>query len=155
MTSSKRYFERRRRLPEGEDGREWTEKDEEDFVQELINVQLEKVNQFQVDTYKSLRDRTSECEAKLEPVAVSANSGQKREDAKAIAEEVLKVLDSISKEVSELEKYARLISPAFSKLPRSMIADGAPNTGFGRFSRLRCAVVVEEVALNLGLARAD
>jgi len=33
--------------PQGEDGREWTEKDEEDFVQELINVQLEKVNQFQ------------------------------------------------------------------------------------------------------------
>jgi SPX domain protein involved in polyphosphate accumulation len=101
--------------PEGEDGREWTEQDEEDFVQELINVQLDKVNQFQVDTYKSLRDRTSECEVKLEPVAVSANDGQEPKDAKAIAEEILKELDGISKEVSELEKYSRLNFTGFLK----------------------------------------
>lgn len=101
--------------PQGEETREWTEKDEEDFVQELINVQLDKVNQFQVETYKSLRDRTSECEAKLQPVAVSANDGQKREDGKAIAGEILKELDNISKEVSELEKYARLNFTGFLK----------------------------------------
>jgi SPX domain protein involved in polyphosphate accumulation len=102
-------------LREDEDGREWTEQDEEEFVQELINVQLDKVNQFQVDTYKSLRDRTSECEAKLQPVAVSANGGQEPKDAKAIAEEILKQLDAISKEVSELEKYARLNFTGFLK----------------------------------------
>jgi SPX domain protein involved in polyphosphate accumulation len=102
-------------LREDEDGREWTEQDEEEFVQELINVQLDKVNQYQVDTYKSLRDRTSECEAKLQPVAVSVNGAQEPKDAKAIAEEILKELDSISKEVSELEKYARLNFTGFLK----------------------------------------
>ena len=99
----------------GDDGREWTEQDEEAFVQELINVQLDKVNQFHVETYKSLRDRTSECEAELEPVAASANDGRKSEDSKAIAEQTLKKLDSISKEVSELEKYARLNFTGFLK----------------------------------------
>ena len=101
--------------PQGEEAREWTEQDEEAFVQELVNVQLDMVNQFQVDTYKSLRDRTSECEAKLEPVAVSATNGEEPKDAKAIAEEILKELDSISKEVSELEKYARLNFTGFLK----------------------------------------
>jgi SPX domain protein involved in polyphosphate accumulation len=114
-TKLKTLLREKETTPQGDEGREWTEKDEEDFVQELINVQLDKVNQFQVDTYKSLRDRTSECEAKLEPVAASANGGQKREDAKDIAREVLKELDSISKEVSELEKYARLNFTGFLK----------------------------------------
>jgi SPX domain protein involved in polyphosphate accumulation len=114
-TKLKTLLREKETTPQGEEDREWTEKDEEDFVQELVNVQLDKVNQFQVDTYKSLRDRTSECEAKLEPLAVSANDGGKREDAKAIAEEILKELDSISKEVSELEKYARLNFTGFLK----------------------------------------
>ena len=100
---------------QGGEAREWTEQDEEDFVEELINVQLDKVNQFQTDTYKSVRDRTSECEAKLEPVAVSSKDGQDPKDAKAVAEEILKELDSISKEVSELEKYARINFTGFLK----------------------------------------
>lgn len=101
---------------DGDETREWTEQDEEDFVQELINVQLDKVNQFQVDTYKSLRDRTSECEAKLEPLAVQGKEDEKRpDDAKATAEDILKTLDSISKEVSELEKYSRINFTGFLK----------------------------------------
>ena len=101
--------------PQGEEAREWTEQDEEDFVEELINVQLDKVNQFHNDTYKNLRDRTSECEAKLEPLAVPSNDGEEPKDAKAIAEEILKELDGISKEVSELEKYSRLNFTGFLK----------------------------------------
>src|SRR2546423_7501059 len=66
--------------PQGGEAREWTEQDEEAFVQELVNVQLDKVNQFHVDTYKSLKGRTSACEAKLEPVAAATNKGEEAKD---------------------------------------------------------------------------
>lgn len=103
-------------IAQGENARDWTEQDEEDFVQELINVQLDKVNQFQVDTYKSLRDRTTECEAQLEPVAIPAeNADKSEEESKAVAEDILKKLDDISKEVSELEKYSRTNFTGFLK----------------------------------------
>lgn len=52
--------------PSGDERREWTEDDEGRFVEELVNVQLEKVNAFQAETYKGLRERTSDCEALLE-----------------------------------------------------------------------------------------
>ena len=55
--------------PSDEEGREWTEDDESRFVEELVNVQLEKVNSFQAETYKGLRERTSDCEAQLEKEA--------------------------------------------------------------------------------------
>lgn len=48
---------------------DWTEKDEEAFVEELINVQLEKVHHFQSSTIQTLRDRVAECETKLDGVA--------------------------------------------------------------------------------------
>ena len=56
--------------------RQWTEEDESAFVEELLNVQLEKVNTFHVDTFKQLRDRTSECEAKLENYAAHEKSNE-------------------------------------------------------------------------------
>src|SRR5215471_423338 len=85
-----------------EDDPLWTEQDEETFVQQLINVQLDKVNSFQVETYKQLRDRTSECETKLEPLALKGDGArlQDGEKRKGIAEETLKVLDGITKELS-------------------------------------------------------
>ena len=95
--------------------REWTEQDEEDFVQELINVQLDKVNQFQVDTYKKLRDRTSECEARLEPLATSVNSGEAVQDGKKVAQEALNELDGITHDLNELQKYGRINFTGFLK----------------------------------------
>ena len=44
----------------------WTEKDESAFVDELVNVQLEKVNRFQAQTSNTIRERMSQCEAKLD-----------------------------------------------------------------------------------------
>ena len=61
--------------PTEEDGRGWTEDDEGKFVEELVNVQLEKVNAFQAETYKGLRERTSDCEARLEKEAGSKTEG--------------------------------------------------------------------------------
>lgn len=50
----------------GNRAKKWTEEDETSFVEELLNVQLEKVNAFHTDTLKHLHERTSDCETKLE-----------------------------------------------------------------------------------------
>ncbi|KAJ5126170.1 hypothetical protein N7448_005481 [Penicillium atrosanguineum] len=100
------------------DDSQWTEQDEEAFVQELLNVQLDKVNSFQVQTSQQLRERTSACEAKLRPLAPTTEGeaevpeGQER---RTIASEVLQDLDGITNEVSELEKYSRINFTGFLK----------------------------------------
>ncbi|KAK7730807.1 Phosphate metabolism transcription protein [Botryosphaeria dothidea] len=110
----------------------WTDEDEGAFVEELVNVQLEKVNAFQSDKNQDLRDRTSECEKKLEPLALvpgatneegegagsSQQASQKKpneEERKKVLREVLKELDIITKEVSELERYSRINYTGFLK----------------------------------------
>lgn len=103
---------------EDEDQEEWTAEDEEAFMHELIGVQLEKVTTFQTETYKNLRDRTSECEVKLEPLSIEPKEGEGNIEAsrrtKAL-EDILKDLDSITKETSELEKYSRINFTGFYK----------------------------------------
>jgi SPX domain protein involved in polyphosphate accumulation/uncharacterized membrane protein YidH (DUF202 family) len=96
---------------------EWTESDEETFVQELLNVQLDKVNSFQVETSQQLRERTTACEAKLRPLAPDAEDGSDLDEQKkrTIASEVLQELDNITKEVSALEKYSRINFTGFLK----------------------------------------
>ncbi|WEW61799.1 Phosphate metabolism transcription protein [Emydomyces testavorans] len=97
-------------------GEEWTEDDEETFVQELVNVQLDKVNAFQVETYKQLRDRTSQCETKLEPLTLDTDvSHIEGDERKTIAREALEKLDEITKELSELEKFSRINFTGFLK----------------------------------------
>jgi len=110
--------------PEDE-GREWTEDDEGNFVEELVNVQLEKVNAFQAETYKGLRDRTSECEARLQNMDFSGDNATqgpdknlqevKRDEEDGNLDEVIKELDGISNEISELEKYSRINYTGFLK----------------------------------------
>lgn len=92
----------------------WTEQDEENFVNELTNTQLEKVYQHQIDTFNALRDRTSACESKLQPTAGDADTTDD-EEKKKIAEETLKELDSISKEITELKKFSRVNYTGFLK----------------------------------------
>ena len=119
--------------PSEEEGRGWTEDDVGKFVEELVNVQLEKVNAFQAETYKSLRERTSDCEARLEKEAGSKTegsdtSGQVDDQDKKQAEkqsgksqedgelqQVLRELDGITKEIGELEKYSRINYTGFLK----------------------------------------
>ena len=126
---------------EGHATRNWSDADEGAFVEELVNVQLEKVNSFQVATYQSLRDRTSKCETRLEKLALpkeqsgedngsdgenegkgegengngetrkSSGSNDKEEDL----HKVLDQLDDISKEVNELEKFSRINYTGFLK----------------------------------------
>ena len=106
-----------------EEEKKWTEDDEGQFVEELVNVQLEKVNAFQSETYKSLRERTSECESKLENMTEAEKKDQKAEDEdeknegenQKTLKEVLKELDDITEEVNELEKYSRINYTGFLK----------------------------------------
>lgn len=120
----------------------WTDEDEGKFVDELVNVQLEKVHAFHKDTYEKLRDRTAKCETRLDILAVADNAeeesqrngvaaggpqgdGSKEVDGKKpmpseqekqkILKEVLAELDLITKETNELEKYSRINYAGFLK----------------------------------------
>ena len=100
------------------DDTQWTEQDEEAFVQELLNVQLDKVNTFQSETSRQLRERTSACETKLRPLAPAADQeapALEDQEKQTVASEVLQELDNITKEVSELEKYSRINFTGFLK----------------------------------------
>lgn len=101
--------------PQGRgDDSNWTESDEENFVNELTNTQLEKVYQHQLDTFNALRDRTSACEASLQPTTGESKTTDD-EEKKKIAGQTLKELDSISKEITELKKYSRVNYTGFLK----------------------------------------
>jgi SPX domain protein involved in polyphosphate accumulation len=119
------------------DDEDWTAEDESAFVDELMNVQLQKVHKFQTETSQSLRDRTTAIEKKLEPLAVGIKSeedqdkkgevkkegegnGKQKTDIKPaekekLLKEALKELDNITKEVNELEKFSRINYTAFYK----------------------------------------
>jgi SPX domain protein involved in polyphosphate accumulation len=108
-----------------DDEEEWTEHDESAFVEELVNVQLEKVHAFQSATWKRLQDETKECEDMLEPLGAKAQ--EEREDGKAsesgiseakrkeTLEAVMTKLNKITKETNELGKYSRINYTGFMK----------------------------------------
>ncbi|KIW12191.1 hypothetical protein PV08_09467 [Exophiala spinifera] len=95
-------------------GQSWTEQDEENFVHELTEVQLEKVNQHQVNTFNSIRDRAAACEAKV-PSSDEEDGGKSDEELKTVAKDMLKELDAISKELNELRKFSRINYTGFLK----------------------------------------
>lgn len=103
---------------------DWTEEDEGVFVDELVNVQLEKVNAFHDETHRSLRDRTSECESQLQELAESDKHEAKEDAQEAGSAEdggnenlsgMLQKLDGITEEINELEKYSRINYTGFLK----------------------------------------
>ena len=108
---------------ESGDTTQWTDEDEGRFVEELVNVQLEKVNAFHVETLKALRDRTAACEAMLEEFRSSSEAkyhggdsgGSRAELTEDASRRVLKDLDGISKEMNELAKYSRINYTGFLK----------------------------------------
>ncbi|KAF2031698.1 SPX-domain-containing protein [Setomelanomma holmii] len=139
------YDKLKKLLRDNEDTDEWSNDDEEAFVNEIANVQLNKVHGFIVEISQKLRDRTSACEKKLEPLAIGIQSEDnldgKEDDSKddkgeglfaqagdaskkpelsepdrqKLLKEVLKELDSITKETKELESFSRLNFTAIIK----------------------------------------
>jgi SPX domain protein involved in polyphosphate accumulation len=107
--------------PVDEDDDEWSERDETAFVEELVNVQLEKVATFQSSTLKRLQDETAECEKNLEPLGAKASADNGSEEDKptpeqqAVLKNVYGRLDKITKETNELEKYSRINYTGFLK----------------------------------------
>lgn len=113
------------------DGSDWTEDDEGAFVEELVNVQLEKVHSFQSDMLQRLQDRTSACEADLDPIGALVKqpdsslhpegagaegpSSKLSDDQRAMLDKTLKTLDSITSEMNELEKFSRINYAGFLK----------------------------------------
>lgn len=112
----------------------WTDADESRFVDELVNVQLEKVHNFHKSTYERLRERTSKCEAQLDSIAAAADTSTSTNSAsnssssstgkkpvpsdaeqKKILRDVLAELDNITRETNELEKYSRINYAGFLK----------------------------------------
>lgn len=116
----------------------WTAEDESAFVDELVNKQLHKVHTFQTDMSQTLRDRTTACERKLEPLAVGIKGEDGKEpeeepstakgkakgkqtgdvtpaEREKILKDTLAELDQITKEVNELEKFSRINYTAFFK----------------------------------------
>jgi SPX domain protein involved in polyphosphate accumulation len=91
---------------------EWTDADESRFVDELINVQLEKVHRFQREMNAQLLERTGRCEVRLEGLV----NGQGNEaERKRVLEETLKELDAIARDVNELERFSRINFTGFLK----------------------------------------
>ncbi|MCJ1350706.1 MAG: Phosphate metabolism transcription protein [Icmadophila ericetorum] len=89
----------------------WTEDDEEKFVLELTEVELQKVNEFYLNTYESLLNRISECGEKLKKVAQLDNDQVKKDHFN----EILRELEGINKEVNELKKYCQVNFTGFFK----------------------------------------
>jgi len=112
-------------VADGDDDEPWTDEDEGKFVEELVNVQLEKVDNFHSETYKKLQERTSDCEDKLNPLGAGKEEDTQDHEAaqdqpvggirRSILEDALKELDEITKEVNELEKYSRINYTGFLK----------------------------------------
>ncbi|KAK4698025.1 putative membrane protein, partial [Lecanoromycetidae sp. Uapishka_2] len=107
---------------------EWTDDDEGRFEEELLNAQVEKVNDFHNQTYKALRERTSQCEGRLKIFESGEGRDTKsldleRKDDEKDSEDgdlgtVLKELDSITKEINELFRYSRLNYTGFLKIAK-------------------------------------
>jgi SPX domain protein involved in polyphosphate accumulation len=105
-----------------EDEDQWTERDESAFVDELVNVQLEKVHKFQTSTFERLRNEAAACESLLEPLGVKAmeqTSSDRKEipedERQKVLKDALEKLNKITKEMNELEKYSRINYTGFLK----------------------------------------
>ncbi|RPA82788.1 SPX-domain-containing protein [Ascobolus immersus RN42] len=97
----------------------WTDADESRFVEELINVQLEKVNNFQKAKIQELRERTGTCEKRLETIAEGLSQNKEgtewEEEKGTVLGEVKDELEHILVEVRELGKFNRINYTGFLK----------------------------------------
>ena len=100
---------------------QWTDDDESAFVEELVNVQLEKVHAFQTNKSQELRERTSHCESVLEDLVQSVSQGQGDDegllhlDSQESLKKIIEELDGITQEINRLENFSRINFTGFLK----------------------------------------
>ncbi|KAK3315292.1 VTC domain-containing protein [Apodospora peruviana] len=105
--------------PDDED-EPWTEEDENHFCDEIFNVQLEKVAQFQEEKVAELRQRVDAAFDKLRDLPPSkAEEDGKPNDHKPTTQwlkDLEAELDDITNEVKELQKYSNINYTGFLKI---------------------------------------
>lgn len=105
-----------------EDDETWTEDDENRFCDEIFNVQLEKVTQFQQEQVDTLKARTEAAFEKLKelspapPADDSPPSGIKNDANVGKLKQLEAELDKITTEVKELKKYSSVNYTGFLKI---------------------------------------
>lgn len=98
-----------------EDEAPWTEEDENRFCDEVFNVQLEKVAQFQEETFNRLRKEVDAAFQKLKELAPTEGKAE-GEITAARLRELEGELDNITNEVKELKKYSNVNYTGFLKI---------------------------------------
>ncbi|KAG4221660.1 hypothetical protein PC116_g29864, partial [Phytophthora cactorum] len=100
-----------------EDDVPWTEDDENRFCDEVFNVQLEKVAQFQEKIVSGLKERAEVAFETLKEIAPS-NDKPKGDTTTARLKELKGELDAITNEVKELKKYSSANYTGFLKIAK-------------------------------------
>lgn len=102
-----------------DDSQAWTEDDEQRFCEEIFNVQLEKVAQFQEQRFNALKQRVDSAFDKLKelaPVEGDQDTSHKGEIAASRLRALETELDEITNEVKELKKYSNINYTGFLKI---------------------------------------
>lgn len=105
-----------------DDAEPWTEEDENRFCEEILNVQLEKVAQFQQEQFDALKHRVDVAFDKLKELAPPTKTesdqpaAQKGDISTGRLKELEEELDSITNEVKELKKYSNINYTGFLKI---------------------------------------
>jgi SPX domain protein involved in polyphosphate accumulation len=100
-----------------DDDEPWTEEDENRFCEEIFNVQLDKVAEFQAEKVEDLRRRVDGAFEKLKEPAAAAEEGKPKPDADPQQlKDLESEIDTITNEVRELQKYSNLNYTGFLKI---------------------------------------
>ena len=102
-----------------DDDREWTEEDENRFCEEILNVQLEKVAQFQQEQFDALKHRTDAAFDKLKelaPTNTDPTPQNKGDISTARLKELEEELDDITNQVKELKRFSNVNYTGFLKI---------------------------------------
>ncbi|KAK8094474.1 VTC domain-containing protein [Apiospora hydei] len=98
-----------------DDDQAWTEEDENQFCDEIFNVQLDKVAKFQEKELDALKDRIEVAFEKLKEMAPTDDK-PKSDITNTRLKELKAELDAITNEVKELKKYSSANYTGFLKI---------------------------------------
>uniref|UniRef100_A0A8H7NDM1 SPX domain-containing protein n=1 Tax=Bionectria ochroleuca TaxID=29856 RepID=A0A8H7NDM1_BIOOC len=99
------------------DNKPWTEDDENRFCDEIFNVQLEKVAQFQQQKFDALKQRVDGLFEKLKELApVAGDNAASAGISSSRLKDLETELDEILKEVMELKKFSNVNYTGFLKI---------------------------------------